>query len=167
MSLAGQFRASRTTGPAIPLYVSPSVRGALEQLGVLLDDYHYSPHCRGRILAFTAANGTPSGCPELDREDEADASMVFEESLEPIPFDDEAWDKYEDMVMDARLLASNEHPFPIPAQGDDDRAFDAAMEADDAAMPLPAIPDDRDPRDWAEYRRMFDDREPPRYGYED
>src|SRR5438270_568584 len=71
---------------AIAMDVNPSVRKAAGELATLLDDYHYSPHARDRIVRYTIANGTPSGCPELDREDEADASMGFEAELEPVPF---------------------------------------------------------------------------------
>jgi hypothetical protein len=148
-SLASQCRASRTDAPRIPLYVSPSVKGALEQLGVLLDDYHYSPHCRGRILAYAAAHGTPTGCPELDREDEADASMVFEESLEPVDFSSEAWDQYQDVLFDSRMLIEG-HPWPLPATGDDDRGFDPTAE---------------DREDYAKWSAQLDRRE-AMWGYE-
>jgi hypothetical protein len=118
----------------IPMDVNPSVREALGELATLLRDYHYSEHAVGRILAHTAAHGTPTGAPELDREDEADAEMVFVAELEPVPFDHESWDR-EDVFLDVRLLADGTHPFPMP-------------DADEGAGPLPEPPDVRDPHDW-------------------
>jgi hypothetical protein len=105
----------------IPLDVNPQVAVALEPLGILLDDYHYSAHARARILAYTAREGTPSGCPELDAEDEHDCEMVYVEAFGPVPYDDPAWDD-ETMCLDVGLLARGVHPWPIPAVGDDDRA---------------------------------------------
>ena len=155
MSLISQGVPSRTTGSRIPLYVSPSVRGALEQLSVLLDDYHYSPHCRGRILAYTAAHGTPTGCPELDREDEPDAEMVFVESLEPVDLTSEAWDRDRGVLFDAEMLATESHPWPIPIDYD----------AGSPPIPDPLPENFRSPEDWEFLRRL--DREPEcRYGWE-
>jgi hypothetical protein len=90
-----QSRASRTDG--IPLYVSPSVSHALEQLGVLLDDYGYSPRARDEVLAYTEQEGTPSCCPSLDAEDEADACEVYASEMEPVDFGDPRWGSTEDI----------------------------------------------------------------------
>jgi hypothetical protein len=128
----------RTTG-GIPLYVSPSVRHALEQLGVLLDDYHYSPRARGRILSYAAAHGTRTGCAYLDREDEADATEVFVAELGPVDSDSPAWDR-EDVFLDVAMLEAGAHPWPIPTFGDDDR--DGSFEPGEA--------------DWAALRREGD-----------
>jgi hypothetical protein len=105
----------------IPFDVNPHVAIALEQLGVLLDDYSYSQHAKERILAYTAANGTPSMCPELDASDEHDAEMVFVAELPAIPLDDPAWDR-EDTFLDAAMLADGTHPSPFgePRAPDED-----------------------------------------------
>jgi hypothetical protein len=179
-NLHSQLAPSRSSGPAIPLYVSPSVQGALEQLGILLDDYHYSPHARGRILAYTAANGTPTGCPELDREDEADAGMVFEESLEPVDFGSVAWDRSQDVLFDMEMLIEGNHPFPVPAYGDDDEDGLAV----DSLEPRYTAEDEADYARWLRDRErrepgplpfpcqphpLYDflcEDEPPMFGYE-
>jgi hypothetical protein len=129
------------------LYVSPSTRKALEALATLLLDYHYSAHAIGRITAYAAANGTPSGSIYLDREDEEDACMVFEQEQEPVPYDHESWGR-EDVFLDVELLAQGVHPWPIPAFGDDDR--------DGSFEPAPA--------DWAAIRREGDGE--AMFGYE-
>jgi hypothetical protein len=120
--------------------VSPSVRHAADAVAVLLKDYDYTPHARDRVVLWIRAHGTPTGCPELDREDEADASAVFEAELEPVPYDSPMWDKYEDVCLDARMLIEG-HPWPIPTGDHDDaRAFDLAMDEYDRAHPWPTGP---------------------------
>jgi hypothetical protein len=115
----------------VRLDINPQFAPALEQLGILLDDYHYSPHARGRILAFTAIHGTPTGCPELDREDEQDAEMVFVSELPEVPFDSESWGR-EDVVLDVALLVENRHPWPMPDEPDD---ADRSIPADAVLVP--------------------------------
>jgi hypothetical protein len=162
--------------PSIPLHVSPSVRKAVAELGVLLDEYGYSPTIRESICRYTAANGTPTGAPGLDPEDEHDAELVFVAELEPVPFDSPAWDRDTSVILDAGMLADGTHPFPIPTVGDDDRAepddFAAAALED---LTLPPVcgggPDDDGPEfiptesDWEDYCNHFDEVE-VRYGYE-
>jgi hypothetical protein len=132
---------SRTSGPRVPLYASPSVRHAADAVAVLLRDYDYTPHARDRVVLWIRAHGTPTGCPELDREDEADAEMVFVAELEEVPFDSEAWDRDTGVLFDAAMLADGTHPWPIPAVGHDDReAFAEAMDAYDRAHPWPTGP---------------------------
>jgi hypothetical protein len=101
--------------------VSPSTRKALEALATLLLDYHYSGHAIGRIAAYAAANGTPTGCPYLDREDEEDANMVFEREQEPVSFDSECWGRDTSVIFDVPLLTEGRHPWPIVGGPDDDR----------------------------------------------
>jgi hypothetical protein len=126
----------------IRLDVNPHVAVALDQLGVLLDDYGYSAHAKARIWAYTAQNGTPTGCRYLDREDEADASMVFEESLPAVPYDSEAWDK-EDVFLDARMLAAGTHPLPFgegpDAPDGDPQVRFAGIESLAERMSLPPV----------------------------
>jgi hypothetical protein len=101
--------------------VNPVIRRALGELSTLLEDYHYSQHARERIVAYTAREGTPTGCPELDPEDDHDAEMVFVAELPEIPFDSPAWDR-EDVFLDVRMLAAGVHPLPF---GDGPDAPDA------------------------------------------
>jgi hypothetical protein len=109
------------------LYVSPSTRKALEALATLLLDYHYSAHAIGRIAAYAAANGTPTGCAYLDREDEADATEVFVAELGPVDYDSPAWAR-EDVFLDVELLAAGTHPAPF---GEPDLATLISHEAPD------------------------------------
>jgi hypothetical protein len=83
--------------------VSPSARKALDALATLLLEYSYPGHVVGRIVAYTAANGTPSCCPDLDREDEHDACMVYEQEQEPVPYGSPEWGDFADFaaVMEA------------------------------------------------------------------
>jgi hypothetical protein len=124
----------------IPLHVSPSVRKALRELDTLLEDYHYSPHARGQIVAHTAREGTPTGCAYLDREDEADASMVFESELEPVPYDSDVWDRDTGVLFDAAMLAEGNHPWPLVQDCSDDRT----IPPDADLLPPELDPDDDD-----------------------
>jgi hypothetical protein len=85
-TLPSQGRASQTDPGA-----SPSVRKALVQLGVLLDDYHYSQHAKEQILAHVAREGTLAKCEYLDPDDEADCELVFVESLDSVPYSSPEW----------------------------------------------------------------------------
>ncbi len=165
---------------SLPLHVSPSVRKALGELSTLLEDYHYSQHARESICAYVAREGTVTGAPGLDAEDEADASWVFENELEPVPFDSEAWDRDQGVIFDVELLIAGNHPWPLVQDQDDDRTapdFDASRRAIAASDPIPPLPptsggapDDEpeftpSPADWEDYRNHFDQHE-PMFGYE-
>lgn len=81
-----------TKSITVPMYRNPSIVRAAHEVGALLQDYNYSPTARAEVVAYTIAEGTPSGCPSLDAEDEQDACQVMEESFDPVPFDDlAAW----------------------------------------------------------------------------
>jgi hypothetical protein len=110
--------------------VNPQIARAAAEVGILLDDYHYSPHARDRIVRYTIAHGTPTGCPELDREDEADASAVFEAELEPVPFDSPAWDRDGGVYLDVPSLIDGTHPLPF-AEPEPDEATLISHEAPD------------------------------------
>ena len=175
----------------VPMDVNPGVRRALVELSTLLEDDHYSEHAKGRILAYTAREVTPTGYPELDPEDEHDAEMVFVAELPEVPSDSPAWDR-EDMAMDAGLLAEGRHPWPVPAVGDDDRESEAEMDAavaahDEWLSSVPSLPPvagggpepfEPTAEDWADYRRWAEEldareelraaeeRHNPMWGYE-
>jgi hypothetical protein len=102
--------------------VSPGVKVALEAVATLCLAYDYNGHAIARIAWYIAAHGTATGCPEVDHGDLADIEMCYEESLPAVPYDRESWDR-EDCFLDTRLMASNEHPFPIPTTGEDDREY--------------------------------------------
>jgi len=55
-------------------------------------DQHYSQHCWERIRDHTAVHGTPTGCPELDPEDEATATEIYCQAMPAIDPGDSAWD---------------------------------------------------------------------------
>jgi hypothetical protein len=113
----------------IAMDVNPQIRAAALQVGILLDDYHYSPHARDAIVRHITATGCVTDAPGLDREDQADAEAVFVAELEPVPLSSDAWDRDTGVLFDAELLVTG-HPWPYgPQVGDDDRDFDAAMAA--------------------------------------
>src|SRR5262245_13684975 len=119
--------------------VNPSVRKAVGELAILLDEYGYSPCVRESICRYTAANGTPTGAPGLDREDEHDAEMVFVAELEPVPFDSDAWDRDTSVTLDVPMLLDGTHPFPLPCEWNDlppewdDEPLPAESDAPDAS----------------------------------
>lgn len=110
---------SIVTRRGVPFDVNPSLAIALDDLASILRDYHYSEHAVGRIVAYTARQGTPSGCPELDPEDECDAEAVYVEGLPEVPMDSPAWDR-EDAFLVVEWLAAGVHPLPFAAEPDDD-----------------------------------------------
>jgi hypothetical protein len=138
------------TGPAEPTGRRPAGgSGRPDELDTLLEDYHYSPHARAQIVAYTAREGMPTGCAYLDREDEQDTSEVFVAELEPVPLDHESWDR-PDVMLDAELLAEGTHPFPVaPISGG-------------CGEPAPFEPSEAD---WQDYRQHLDQVE-CLYGYE-
>jgi hypothetical protein len=156
---------------SIPLHVSPSVRKALGELATLLRDYHYSEHAVGQVVAYTAREGTPTGSPYLDREDEADAEAVYVAELEPVDLASDAWDRDTSVIFDAAMLADGSHPWPIPVTGDDDPTEPddfAAAALEDLALPPVAggSPDDDGPapyeptaEDLADFGRWSEDLE--------
>jgi hypothetical protein len=164
--------------------VNPSVRKAVGELATLLDEYGYSPCAREAIVRYTVANGTPSGCPALDREDEHDASMVFEAELEPVPFDSPAWDRDGGVYLDVALLAENRHPTPFPAeppdvgygQAPDESWFHPHRHSPNGANGLPPVRGGSEEagrfepseQDWRDYREHFDRAGAPEapFGYE-
>jgi hypothetical protein len=82
---------SHSTTVAVPLYLNPAFRPGLDALSLWLAERGYSAHAIDRILAH-AANGTPTGSPYLDAEDETGASDAFVDGLEPVPGDSPGWD---------------------------------------------------------------------------
>jgi hypothetical protein len=112
----------------------------LGALGEWLLDNHYSQHAAEAIVGHTAAEGTPTGSPYLDREDEPTASEVFVEAMEAVPFDDPAWGD--------------------PGPGDSDRSVPAGAaivptELLDLAPICGGGPEPFEPSegDWEDYRR--------------
>src|SRR6516165_8669136 len=82
---------------AIPIFVNPALQPGLDTLSWWLEDNHYSAHARERILAHAAAEGTPTGCRYLEREDEAGAEAVFVDALPPLEYSNPAWGSLEDL----------------------------------------------------------------------
>jgi hypothetical protein len=72
-----------TTGP-----VHPAAFVALERW---LRENHYSEHAIDQLVAHAHAEGTPTGSPYLDREDEAAASEVFVEAMPAVPYGSPLW----------------------------------------------------------------------------
>jgi hypothetical protein len=88
---------------------------ALAALHGWLMDQHYSQHATEQIVAHTALEGTPTGCPYLDRESEETATEVFIEAMPPVDPFDAAWDT-PDALLDVELLAEGTHPTPFPEE---------------------------------------------------
>jgi hypothetical protein len=65
---------------------------AMPALWSWLVDHHYSLHAVERIVAHTLAEGTPTGAPELDREDEELATEVWIEAMPRVPMAARDWD---------------------------------------------------------------------------
>lgn len=65
----------------------------LEALAAWMLSQNYSQHCRETVVMHTSREGTPSGCPELDPEDEATATEVFVDALPAGHPSDPAWDR--------------------------------------------------------------------------
>lgn len=82
---------------AIHGVVNPAIRPGLDALDWWLADNHYSQHARERIVAYAAAEGTPTGSPYLEAEDEAEASEAFVGALPAVPFDSAEWGPDEDL----------------------------------------------------------------------
>jgi hypothetical protein len=68
--------------------IQPEALWALQ--GWLMDN-HYCPHAAGRIVAYAAEEGTPTGSPYLDREDEATATEVYCEALPAVCWTSHEW----------------------------------------------------------------------------
>lgn len=139
---------------------------ALEALGAWLMDQHYSQHAQEAIVGFAAIEGTPTGSPYLDPEDEAAASEVFVEAMGEVPFEaaiwgspegrESMWTPLDDRWTAAPLLA-------IPDELDDDqgddeppyRRWDPAEEEDTGEFPPPVPEPEPEPfepsaEDWAD-----------------
>jgi hypothetical protein len=152
----------------IPFHVNPHLAAASLEMGLTLDDLGYSRHYVDQIIRHAAAAGTIVGSP-VDPEDEAAVEAAFVEALDamnPVPYDDPAWDRDTAVIFDAAMLAAGNHPWPIPTD------FDGAMAADDAAMAMPdpaRLADWRGPEEQAFYDAWLRDRDGQpecKYGYE-
>jgi hypothetical protein len=102
---------------SVPLHRNPALRPGLAALVSWLLESDYNAHCIGRIFDYTAVEGTPTGCPELDPTDEYGANSVFCDALDLVPYNAPAWD-HDDVFLDAELLAAGTHPFPMPEPPD-------------------------------------------------
>jgi hypothetical protein len=83
---------NHSTTRGVPLDRNPALRPGLDALSLWLAEQRYSTHAIGRILAHAATEGTPTGSPYLDAEDEAGAREAFVDALAPVPGDSPAWD---------------------------------------------------------------------------
>jgi hypothetical protein len=97
---------------------------------------------RKAILAHAAAEGTPTGSPYLEREDEAEATEAFVGALPDVPLDDPSWDD-PTFVFDAEMLAEGNHPWPIPTRPEDDD--DRSVPPDAVLMPPELEPEGFEP----------------------
>jgi hypothetical protein len=94
-------------------YTAPTNLGnAPRALAAWLLEANYSAHARERIVSHAVAEGTLTGCPELDCEDEAAASEVWVEALPAVPQTGREWcDPMEWTLPDAELEAIDAENF--------------------------------------------------------
>jgi hypothetical protein len=159
--------------PRIPTFKNTQLRDAADRMAVVLRDRTYCPKARDQVVRWAIAEGTPTGCPYLDHEDEDAATEAFIAGMEAVSLDSDAWDRDTSVLFDVAMLAEGNHPFPLPHEGDDDRDFDAAMAAlEDLPLPISGgSPEAFEPSeaDWADYHRWSEDlerRDGALYGYE-
>lgn len=156
---------------------------ALKALEAYLWDHHYSRHALEQIVAFAAAEGTPTGSPYLDREDEEPASEVFVEAMGEVPLDHESWgrEEGETSMFDPRddVYTPLDTVRATPPELDDDdgpitvQVLDLAPVCGGAPAPFePTAEDWEDVRRWSaecdardQIRRMEDEHN-PMWGYE-
>jgi hypothetical protein len=135
---------------------NPQLGHGLDALVCWLLENHYSEHAIGRIRRHVAVNGTLAGS-IVEPEDEPGAEEAFVDALPPVDLASECWGR-EDVIFDVEMLLAGSHPWPFPAEGDDDRI---APMADGAYVPTA--------EDEACYERWLRDREDrleAKYGYE-
>jgi hypothetical protein len=107
--------------PGVPLHRNPTFRPALAALVAFLMERGYTSTAIGKVFDFAATQGTLAGCEWLDPEDEAAAEEAFVDALPALDPASEAWDRDTSVIFDVEMLAEGNHPWPIPAVGDDDR----------------------------------------------
>jgi hypothetical protein len=83
---------SHSTTRGIPPDREASLRPGLDALSLWLAEQGYSAPVIDRILAYTAAEGDPTGSADFDPGDEAGATGAFVGGLEAVPGDSSAWD---------------------------------------------------------------------------
>jgi len=155
---------SLATGP-----VHPAALGALQSW---LRDNHYSVHAIDAVIAHAAEEGTPTGSPYLDPEDEAAATEAFVAAMPAVSGCSNDWDDPSIYLDVDTLLEAGRPRIPtdalVPPELDpepyapteEEELFAAAFAAADAEPGLPPIvggapfvPGDLD---WAEYRAWCD-----------
>jgi hypothetical protein len=147
------------------VYTNPLTVAAALEMGLVLEDLGYSLHARDLAIRHAAATGCLVGS-AIDPEDEGAATEAFIDALPEVPLDSPLWDD-PGVLLDAEMLASGSHPFPILAEGDDDRTapddFDHAMAAlEDLPLPIAGgAPEPYQPteEDLQDYDRWLQDLE--------
>lgn len=87
----------------------------LAALQAWLMDQHYSQHATEQIVAWTEFEGTPTGSPYLDREDEATANEVFIEAMPLVRHTSNDWDDA-GIWIDLDTLLEAGRPAGIPVE---------------------------------------------------
>jgi hypothetical protein len=130
----------------------------------------YSAHCRERIVSYASAEGTLTGCPELDREDEATATEVWVEALPAVPQTGREWcDPMEWTLPEAELEAIDAELFAAECDRRDavdapgDRPWITLMMSESSGLPpiSGGAPEPFTPsaEDWADYHGWSEDLE--------
>jgi hypothetical protein len=139
------------------MYRNPQLKPGLAALATWLIENHYSSHAIGRVQAFVAVNGTLAGAPMLEPADEPEAEEAFTAALPAVALASDAWDRDQSVLFDTEMLVEG-HPWPIPAQGDDDRTVPPP--GIDPEPYEPTAEDDAAYRAWLADREEAGDREP-------
>jgi hypothetical protein len=142
--------------PSALFYTNPAIRPGLDALSWWLEEHHYSQHAREAILAHVAGEGTPTGCPYLEAEDEGPATEAFVSALPAVAYDSATWgddgpDDGDRSIPADAVLVPPELLELAPIVG---------MAPEDEPRPFAPSPEDR-----ADDRGRFD-RSEPLYGYE-
>lgn len=134
------------------LSVHSAVAPGLAALGDWLIDAHYGHEATERILDHTEREGTPTGAPDLDREDEWAATEVFVAGLADIPMASPCWDD-PTAIIDVELYLNGVHPTPFPEPPADELLSLAAHGLAPIAGGSPEgdEPVEPSPEDWADY----------------
>jgi hypothetical protein len=137
-------------------YTAPTNPGqAPRALAAWLLSQDYTAHARERIVAHTLREGTLTGCPELDPEDEATATEVFVEALPAVPQTGREWcDPMEWTLPDAELEAIDAELFAAEC---DRRDAPDPWPTDEEIAEFDAEEEHRAAFEWFDRRESFGD----------
>jgi hypothetical protein len=117
---------------------SPVQSSGLDRLACWLAGEGYHQAAIARLLIYTYREGTPTGAPDLDREDEEMAEHAFVEGQEPMPGVSAEWDEHGTEPGRGPVYRSLGADYTLDRLGWTLEQMQAAL-ADTDEMPLPPI----------------------------